>query len=282
MAKKQMVYDIGAQKKPMPANSGKTVYFNRFTALAAATTPLTESTNPGATALSTTVVSATVAEYGAYGQVSSLYDLTNIDSGLREHVATFAYQGALTLDTLIANELKSGATTQLAGAKSNITDIAATDVVSGAEIRKAARTLKLNGAMPFEDGYFKGIIPTNCVYDLLGNSEWLDAHRYTDATNIMTGEIGRLHGVRFVETNNVATTSSTVTVYHTFIFGKEAYGIVDIGSGSNVEIIVKNPGAGDTANPLNMYSTIGWKVKAFAVKTLNSAFIVQIKSGATA
>ena len=282
MAKKQMIYDIGAQKKPMPANSGKTVYFNRFTALAAATTPLTESTNPSATALSTTVVSTTVATYGAYGQTSSLYDLTNIDAGLREHVATFAYQGALTLDTLIANELKSGATTQLAGAKSNITDVAATDVLSGAEIRKAARTLKLNGAMKFEDGYFRGIVPSNCVYDLLGNSEWLDAHRYTDATNILNGEVGRLHGVRFSETNNVATTSSTVTVYHTFIFGKEAYGIVDIGGSSNVQIIVKNPGAQDTSNPLNMFGTIGWKVNAFAVQTLNSAFIVQIKSGATA
>jgi N4-gp56 family major capsid protein len=273
------VYDIGAQKRPMPSGSGKTVYFNRFSQLAAATTPLTESTSPTATSLTTTVVSATVAEYGAYGTVSSLYDLTNIDAGLREHVAVFAEQGALTIDTLIKTELASGATAQLAGGKSNITAVATSDVLSGAEIRKAVKTLKKNGAHRFEDGYFKAIVPVTAVYDLMGNSEWLDAHRYTDASNIQNGEIGRLHGVTFHETNNEATTASTTTVYSTYVFGKNAYGVVDINSSSNVEIIVKKSGAGDTANPLNMYSTIGWKVNAFVVKTLNSNWLIAIKSG---
>lgn len=273
------IYDIGAQKRPMPKGSGKTVYFNRFSQLAAATTPLTESTNPSATALSTTVVSATVAEYGAYGAVSSLYDMTNIDEGLKEHVAVFAEQGALTLDTLIKTELTSGATAQLGGAKANITAIATSDVLSGAEIRKAVKTLKKNGAHRFDDGFFKGIVPVSAAYDLMGNSEWLDAHRYTDATAIKNGEIGRLHGVTFYETNNEVTTSSTVTVYSTFIFGKNAYGVIDIGAGSNVEIIAKKSGAQDTSNPLNMFSTIGWKVNAFVAKTLNADWIINVKTG---
>lgn len=273
------IYDIGAQKRPMPRNSGKTVYFNRFSQLSAATTPLTESENPSATALSTTVVSATVAEYGSYGKVGSLYDLTNIDEGLKEHVAVFAEQGALTLDTLIRDELVSGATEQLGGSKANITAIATSDVLSGAEIRKAVKTLKVNGAHRFDDGFFKGIVPVSAAYDLMGNSEWLDAHRYTDATAIKNGEIGRLHGVTFYETNNEVTTSSTATVYSTFIFGKNAYGTIDIGMGSNVEVIAKKSGAQDTSNPLNMFSTIGWKVNAFVAKTLNALWIINVKTG---
>lgn len=273
------VYSVGADKKPMPSNTGKTVYFNRFTRLTPATTPLTEGTNPDATTLSTTVVSATVASYGAFSQVSSLYDLTSIDEGLKESVATLGTQGVETIDTLIMNELASGATEQLAGAKSDITAVATSDVLSGAEIRKAVKTLKKNGAIKFEDGYFKGIVPVSSEYDLRANSEWLDAYKYTDATNIRNGEMGILHGVKFYATNNEYTTSSTVTVYSSFIFGKGAYGIVDISGGSNVEIIVKEAGANDTSNPLNLYKTIGWKVNAFVAKVLNANFIIEIKSG---
>jgi N4-gp56 family major capsid protein len=273
------VYDIGAQKRAIPRAEGKTVFFNRFTELASATTPLTESTNPSATALSTTIVSATVAEYGAFGKVSSLYDLTNIDEGLREHVAVFAEQGARTIDDLIKAALTAGGTTQLAGGKSNITDIATSDVLTGAEIRKAVKTLKKNGARTFEDGYFKSVVPVSAVYDLRGNSEWLDAHRYTDAAMIMNGEVGRLHGVTFYETNNEVSASSTVTVYTTFVFGKDAYGVIDISSGANVEIIAKKSGSQDTSNPLNMLMTIGWKVNAFVAKVLNANWIIELKTG---
>lgn len=276
------VYDVGAQKRSMPANSGKVVYFNRFDRLTPATTPLTTGTTPSTTTLSTTVVSATVAQYGDWAQVSDIFELTSIDAGLRESVAVFAQQGAETIDTLIQTELKSGATAQLANAKANITDIAATDTIDGAEIRKAVRTLKKNAAMKFEDGFYKAIINVSAAYDLMGDSEWLDAHRYTDASNIKNGEIGRFAGVVFYETNNEATTASTVTVHSTFVFGKNAYGIVDIGGSSNVEILVKAPSATDTSNPLNMYSTLGWKVKAFVAKTLNSNWIINIKSGVTA
>jgi hypothetical protein len=66
------------------------------------------------------------------------------------------------------------------------------------------------------------------------------------------------------------------------VFGKNAYGIVDIGGSSNVEILVKAPSASDTSNPLNMYSTVGWKVRAFVAKTLNANWLIQIKSGVTA
>jgi len=278
-AKKYMVYDVGAQKRPMPANSGKTVYFNRFTQLAAATSALTEETLPTATALSTTVVSATVAQYGSYGTVSDLYELTTIDEGLRETVAVFAEQGALTIDTLIQTALVAGATAQLGGGHSLISDVATSDVLSGAEIRKAVKTLKKNGAHKFDDGNFKAIVPVSAVYDLMGNSEWVNARIYTNPADVLNGEVGKLYGVTFYETNTETTTSSTTTVYTTFVFGKNAYGIVDINGSSNVEIIVKKSGSGDTANPLNLYSTVGWKIKAFVAKVLNSDWIIAVKTG---
>lgn len=76
-AEMSLSYDYGAQKKTMPKNSGKTIYFNRFSPLAVATTPLTENTNPSGVDMSSTVVSATIAEYGNYTRVSSLFEMTS-------------------------------------------------------------------------------------------------------------------------------------------------------------------------------------------------------------
>jgi hypothetical protein len=46
------------------------------------------------------------------------------------------------------------------------------------------------------------------------------------------------------------------------------------------KVYVKNPGSGDTSNPIDQYSTIGWKMP-FAVKTLNANWLINIKTGAT-
>lgn len=283
-AKEMMVYDVGATMKALPRNSGKTVYFNRMSPLAKATTPLTEATNPSDVNMTSTIVSATVAQYGNWVKVGDFYELTSIDEGLLEHVSTLGQNAGETLDELIKDELAGGGTTQLANSVAAVSSIASSDTVDGAEIRKAVRTLKLNKARPFEDNHFKAIIPVSCVYDLRGDSEWLDAHRYTDAENIKNGEIGRLHGVKFHETNNEEVEADAgagnVDVYSTFIFGKSAYGIVDIGSTSEPIIYTKKPDASSTDNPLNLFMTVGWKAN-FVAKVLNSDWLIELKSAST-
>lgn len=263
---------------------GKTIVWNRMTPLAVATTPLTEATNPSAVEMSTTTVSATVAEYGNYTKVGSLYSMTSIDEGLKEHVAVHAQNAGETIDTLIRDELAGGGTEQIVNGKA-LTAVLAADIIDGAEIRKAVRNLFLAKAPRFEDGLYKSIIPTSIVHDLRGDSEWLDAYKYTDASNLRNGDVGTLHGVRFIETNNEVLTadagSGNVDIYTTFVFGKHAYGVVDLAGQSGERIIVKNPTDSDTSNPLNMFSTVGWKA-FFAVKVLNSAWLIEIKSASSA
>lgn len=276
-----LTYDVGAQKKNLPTNSGKVIYFNRFSSLAMATTALTEAAVPTAVDMTSTVVSATVAEYGTYTKVGSLFNLSSIDEGLKEHAAVMGQNAGETLDTLLAAALSASNTAQLAGAKSALTAVAVTDVLSGAEIRKAIRTLKKNKAKTFGNGMFKGIVAASAAYDLRGNTEWLDASRYVDAANIKNGQLGKLYGVEFFETNNEVSESSTVTVYHNFICGANAYGTVNIGGQPGPRIYVKTPGNTDTSNPIDTWSTVGWKANFVAV-VLNSAWIVDIKTGATA
>jgi N4-gp56 family major capsid protein len=293
-AKIELRHDFGAQLKSVPMNSGAVVRFTRFTPLALVTSALSEATNPSETAMTATNVSATIAEYGAVTNVGSLFSMTQIDVGLKEHVEVHGQNAGESIDRLIRQELASGATAQIVSGATLASDIMTTDVFSGVEIRKAVKTLKNNKAQKFENGYYRGIIGPDTAYDLFGDSEWLDAHRYTTSDAIERGVIGKLHGVEFVESNNqhkdvsaglsgspvTATSAGVVAVYSNFIFGKNAYGIINLGSITTPTVIVKNPGPNDTSNPLNMFSTVGWKMP-FAVKTLNSNWIINVKTGAT-
>lgn len=255
--------------------------WTRFTPLAVQTTALTEGTTPTVIDMTAANVSTTVAEYGGYVTVTTLFSLTGLDSGLKEHIEVLAQNAGETIDTLIQTELMSGATAQIVSGKA-LTAVAATDTMSSTEIKKAVRTLKQNKARTFENGMFRGILNVSQVYDLRGDSTWLSAQIYTDSSKVKNGQIGALHGVDFMETNNEATTSSTVTVHSAFIFGKNAYGTVRLSNGSEgTGVIVKTPGAQDTSNPMNMYSTVAWKLE-FACKVLNGNWVLELMTGVSA
>ena len=288
----ELRHDFGAQVKNVPMNSGKSVVWTRFTPLAIVTTALSEATNPTDVAMTATNVSATLSEYGNYTVVSSLYSTTSIEEGLKEHVEVHGQNAGESIDQLIRAELVTGATTQYASgntAVASISSIHTTDTLTGLEIRRAVRTLKKNKARRFDGGLFRGIIGPDTAMDLMGNSEWLDAHRYTTSDAIERGVVGKLHGCEFVESNNqhftltggFSTSATNVAnVYSNFIFGKNAYGVVNLASISGPRVYVKNPGDNSTDNPINQFSTVGWKMP-FAVKTLNSNWLINIRTGAT-
>ena len=296
-AKNELRYDWGAQVKNIPMNSGKTVYFTRFTPLAIVTSPLSEAANPTAVDMTAATVSATLADYGAYTVVGSLYSMTSIEEGLKEHVSVHGQNAGESIDQLIRTELVSantytgatGTLVQIPAGATALSTIHTTDTLTGLEIRRAVRTLKNNKAQKFESGLFRGIIGPYTAMDLMGNSEWLDAHRYTTSDAIERGVVGKLHGVEFVESNNqyyvlsagFSTSATNVAnVYSNFIMGKNAYGVINLGSISAPKVYVKNPSANSTDNPLDQFSTVGWKMP-FAVKTLNANWLIHIRTGAT-
>ena len=296
-AKTELRHDFGAQVKNVPMNSGKVVYFTRFTPLALQTTALSEAANPTAIDMTATTVSATLADYGGYTTVGSLYSMTSIEDGLTEHVSIHGQNAGETIDRLIRTELSSGATVMLVSTSSGgaaasttaVSTIHTSDTLTGLEIRRVVRALKKAKAPRFPNGLYRSIIGPDTAMDLFGNSEWLDAHRYTTSDAIERGVIGKLHGVEFVETNDQKytlsagfSTSATnvANVYENFFFGKDAYGVINLGSIRAPKVFVKNPGANSTDNPIDQFSTVGWKMP-FACKTLNSAWVINLKTGAT-
>lgn len=275
------IHREGLKKIKHSQNSGKTVTWNRYSPLAAATTALTEATNPSETSVTSNTVSATVQEYGMYTGVGSLLYGTSIDKAAQEKEELVAQNANETLDTLARNELFAGATTQFAADRASLGAITAADTLDVTEVRKAVRTLKKNNAPTYDDGYYLGKIGPDTSYDLMGDTTWVNVKTYSDKKDLYKGEVDSIHRVRFVEcSSNQKSEASTVTVYSNFIHGKEAVGEVDL-AGGNLELIIKQSGKQDTSNPLNMFMTIGWKA-VDAVKTLNSSWVINIKTAASA
>ena len=278
----QLLYQKFGQKKPMPKNEGDKINFRRFDSLAPATTALTEGVTPEGNTITVTKVEAEVKQYGDFVEISDKLDLLGIDPVLTEMAGVLGEQAALTIDTVIRDVVVSGTNVQYAGGKEGADSITADDKITEEEIRKAVKTLKKNNAKPLKDGYYVGIIDPEVAYDIMNDPLWQDISKYSGGTQIMKGEVGKLCGVRFVETTNNKTENngSEIKIHKTMIIGEDAYGVVDINNSSMPEIIVKPHGSGGSSDPLNQRASAGWKALLTAVR-LNELAMVRIESAAT-
>jgi N4-gp56 family major capsid protein len=281
-AEYEYIYNQGAQMRDMPANEGKVVYFTRHTPLATATTALTEGVNPAEVNLTATTVSATLAEYGNTVRISKFLSLTSIDTNNKEKIEVIGQNMGETLDELTRNELFTGATVQFAGAKAALTAVAITDILSVPEIRKAVRTLKKNKARRYQDPVapWLGKVGPDTSYDLTSDTTFINADIYDNgAEKLYNGELGKIVGVRLLESPNQKSEASTVTVYSNFIHGSDAFGCINLAGDGPQLYIIPNTQI-DSGNPAGRFSLVSWAAN-YVCKTLNSSWIVNIKTGAS-
>ncbi len=289
---------VGFKNKTHAQNSGKTVTWVRqdIPSTNGVTTALTEASTPTAIDLTDNTVSATIAQYGRHTVVSDLLNYVSIDEAASEKKDTMAVHASNVADTLARELMFTGSTTQFANGRTSLATIVAGDVMNSTETRKAVRSLKKSNATPWEDGYFIGKIGPDTAYDLMGDSVWVNAHTYKDGTPLYQGEIGKLFGVRFLECSSnqkseLSGGTPSIPVYSNFIHGKDAFGALnlegvakaataDARGGRNMQLIVKQSGAQDTSNPLDLYFTIGWKFFD-ALATLNATWSVNVKTAAS-
>ena len=205
-AKAQLVYAQFGQKRPIPRNNGKTVEFRRWTLFTPdkVTQQLTEGVTPSSQSLGQTKVEATIAQYGAYVEISDLLDLTAYDPVIDDSAELLGEQLGIVVDNVTRDAMIADASDQFAAGAANAGSVAATSYLTVDEIRKAVRTLKNNKARRFSgngrSGHFVCIVDPYATYDLQSDSLWQDVSKYSNAEQIYSGEIGRLFGVVFVET----------------------------------------------------------------------------------
>lgn len=288
-AQANLVHDQFAQKRPIPQGSGKTIEFRKYAPLAKATTPLTEGVTPDGKALSVSTITATVNQFGDFVHLTDMLDMTAIDNNVLEATKLLGRQSGLTLDTVTRDIIQAGTNVTYCpkkganGAETAVTSRAGLDATAQLTVdvvMQVVAKLRAQNA-PTINGKYVAIIHPYVAYDLMRDPEWIDAHKYTEVTNLYEGEIGELAGVRFVQTTEAKIYTGTgcpegLAVFGSLFIGEGAYGTTEI-SGGGLQTFVKQLGSGGTSDPLNQRSTVGWKASKTAMLLIPN-YLVRLES----
>lgn len=283
-AEPNLVHHQFGEKYSIPKNGGRKIEFRKFDDLPKNLTALTEGVTPDGKKMTVKSIEATVSQYGDYVTLTDVLELSAIDNVIVETTRKIGKQGGMTMDTVVRDIVHAGTNVQYAdGSVEGRSNITADNKMTVDCVRRAVRALKNANVDPRDDGYFVSVIHPDVAYDLKRDPDW-EAVKVYDPEDWYRGEIGRIEGVRFVESTEAPKfvnggSGSSIDVYSTLVLGTGAYGVVDV-EGGGMEVIVKQKGSAGTADPLNQRSTIGWKATQTAV-ILNQDAMVRIETAST-
>jgi N4-gp56 family major capsid protein len=245
--------------------------------------------------------------------VSDLFNMTSISKPVTDAIELLSDSAALTIDSYYKDTIGFGqaASTGVTGAASAtylscfsegfptlhnsvvswatvpLVNNTASTALSVDRVRTAVTTLRGYNCRPMDDGYYVGIIhPVIADKIMQDNSTggWTAWNQYTNPDAMYKGEIGKLHGVRFVDSTNAMTStvkasawsagssnfSAGGTLYGTLIFGKGAYAGVMMEAGNGVNTYVVPNDKAEKADPLAQWGSVGYKI-TMAAKILNAS-----------
>ncbi len=268
----------------MPPHSGLVMNMRKLIPLETNTKALSEGDPGESVMLAETEVTVQLQQYGEYARCTDKLDLTHLDMDIMRRTKLFGDAGARSIDAVVREELAKCANVIYAGGKASRAELTAADKLTSRELRKAVKTLKKNHAQTF-GGYYVAIIGPDTMYDLQEDEAFVKVSQYQDKENIYTGEVGRLFGVRLVETTEAkifeGAGADGADVASVIVLGQYAYGVTSL-KGAKPRVIVKPAGSAGTADPLDQISTVGWKMDGFGAKLLQPEYAVRIECGFSA
>lgn len=287
-AEPYLVHDQFAMEIPIPEHGGKTLELRVFDVVDKQLRKLVEGVTPDGNNLKMRTMSVTVDQYGDYVTLSDVVTVATIDPMILQATKAMGSQAGRTLDTVTREVLTAGTSVMYAP---RIVDGVETEIASRGDLDQdcklsvdlcfqAAAQLKAMLAEKI-NGSYVGIIHPYAAYDLMrgAGDEWTEFHKYAAVDNLYSGEIGRIAGIRFVESTEakvVKEGKDGLGVYLTMILGADAYATTKI-SGLGLEHIFQPLGSGGTNDPLKQRCTVGWKASK-AVIRVKEENMVRIES----
>lgn len=293
-ARAEMFYAQFAKRQALPAGNGTTVEWRKWNTFDKAS-KLEEGVIPSGQKFGMSSKTATVEQYGTYAAISDKLELRAYDDiilGATEEMGASAAETQETLirDALLTNtnvwycdnvDLADGTVVDTPTdcgemeASATVMSLLTPDMVA-----KAVTKLRKD-RVPTIGGKYYAVIHPSVAYDLRKCKEWIEAHKYCAAEEIFNGEIGELHGCRFVENvfapvlgGEYANKAAGVT-YATYFFGKDAFGIIDPDGGA-LEMIVHDKS--QIGGPLNQFSTVGYKFETNGATVLYPERMLRLMS----
>lgn len=285
LARPYYIYDMFAQKRTIPLNSGDQMVFRRYATLTAATVPIQDGTTPPGDALAVTDFSTQIKWYGNFVVITDQVQFTVQDRVLNESTRVLSLQLGLTLDTLIRNMMVATASSILA---TNGDNLGTPTEITTEDIKIAVRALRLGNARlmtkpimgenrfatsPVRSSYW-GFMDVTLQVDLENCADFLSAANYPNPMDALEAEWGSTNNVRWLLSTNGFATSDAIPIWSNIILGQEAYGVVKLGS-KEAEFIVKPLGSAGTGDPLNQRGSVGYKYP-FATRLLNDNWITRL------
>jgi len=293
-ARVEMFYAQFAKKQPLPANNGTTVEWRKWNTFAPAS-QLQEGVIPTGQRFGVSTKTGSINQYGTYTTVSDKLEMRAYDDvilGATEEMGASAAetQEKLIRDALLVNtnvmycDNITLATGAVAGTPTTPATMEASTTVMSmmtpAMVAKAVTKLKKD-RVPTINGKYYAVIHPSVAEDLRKSDGWMEAHKYAAPEEIFNGEIGELHGCRFIENvfapvlgSSYANKATTVT-YATYFFGKDGFGIIDPEGGA-LEMIVHDKS--EIGGPLNQFSTIGYKFETNGATILYTERVLRVMS----
>lgn len=203
-AKPLLVHGQFGQKKPIPKRGGKVQEWRRRDPLPKALTPLTEGVTPDGRKIEVKAITAPVHQFGDYITTSDVLELTAIDPIINDNLRDLGDQAGRTLDTVVRDIINTGTNVQYGDGTKLARHLLVGGEASGNDyitvkmVKNAVKTLKRYLAKKKGDSYV-AIIHPDVAYHLTEDPKWQSVTNY-NPKNWYNGEIGKIEGVRFVET----------------------------------------------------------------------------------
>lgn len=290
-ARPKLVYAQLGKKQALPTRHGRTVEWRKMNTLPEVP-QLTEGVIPTGQKLGMIALTVALTQYGMYVPVSDLLQLHATDPILTEASEELGATGGKTNDKLVRNVLMANTNILFADAYSGdtfqskpatkaelLTAMASYNCdVTPDMINQAKTNLEASDVPTFEDGSYVCVLHPHVAYAIRRHKDWQEVVKYQAAKRIFSGEIGELHGVRFIVTTQapiIKDEGDSKATYKTMVFGKDAFGVIDV-EGGGLETIYKD--RKQIGGPLEQFSTIGIKFE-MAAKILYQERMVTIWSG---
>ena len=305
-ARTEMFYAQFGRKQRLPKNGGTTIEWRKFNTFARAS-ELKEGVIPTGQQFGSSSLTASISQYGTYTSITDKREMRAYDNVILAATEEMGASAAATQETLIRNALLVGtnvmycdnvdvngtvlstptspATMGAGGGSSNSDGWA---LLTPTMVNKAVTKMKKD-RVPRINGKYYAVIHPSVAYDLRQSKEWIEVHKYAATSEIFNGEIGELHGCRFIEDTfapilggsyiySGSTTyknKSNGVTYATYFFGKDGFGIVDP-EGGGLEMIIHDKD--EIGGPLNQFSTIGYKFETNGATILYPERVLRVMS----
>lgn len=295
-AKEILVYAQLGKKQSLPANHGKIVEWRKFNNMPDAER-LQEAVIPVGKKLGESAITVEVAQYGMYYTYSDQIDNHHVDPVVSEHVERLGHSMAVTNEKLIRNELSGNTNVMYAWvmgedgkieSKPQTRQELKTALSAGKNanltmkvLAHAATLLHKANAPTFDGNEFVAVTSFSAVEDLrIHDPDWTEAHKYANPETIYNGEVGKVHGIRILQSNLspvIKGEGDAQALYQTMVFGRDAFAVVDP-EGAGMEMIHKS--RKEIGGPLEQFGSVGAKA-SWATKVLYPERIVVIEHGST-